>query len=57
MNMHYRNTEKDILLPNTVSQKDENLHTAGLDDTAIPHIIFKITEILLEKYSIPRGTQ
>ena len=36
---------KDLLLPNTVNQKD----TAGLDDTAIPHIKIKITEIPLEK--------
>ena len=25
-------------LPNTVVQKDEKPHTAGLNDTAIPHI-------------------
>ena len=32
---------------NTVSQKDKKPHTAGLDDTAIPHkdIKIKITEI------------
>ena len=36
-------------LPNNVSQKDEKPHTARLDDTAIPHIKFKITEIPLEK--------
>ena len=30
---------------NTVSQKDEKPHTPGLDDTAIPHIKIKITEI------------
>ena len=41
-------TVKD-LLPNTVSQKDEKPHTAGLDDTVIPHIKIKITEIPLEK--------
>ena len=34
---------------NTVKQKDEKPHTAGLDDTAIPHIKIKITEIPLEK--------
>ena len=34
----YLNTVKDILLPNTISQKDEKQHTAGLDDTTIPHI-------------------
>ena len=48
-NEQYRNTVKDLLLPNTVSQKDEKPHTAGLDDTAIPHIKIKITEIPLEK--------
>ena len=47
-NEQYRNTVKDLLLPNTVSQKDEKPHTAGLDDTAIPHIKIKITEIPLE---------
>ena len=40
---------KDLLLPNTVSQKDKKLHTAGVDDTAILHIKIKITEIPLEK--------
>ena len=35
-NEQYRNTVKDLLLPNTVSQKDEKPHTAGLDDTEIP---------------------
>ena len=48
-NERYRNTVKDLLLPNTVRQKDEKLHTAGLDDTAIPHIEIKITEIPLER--------
>ena len=45
----YRNTVKDLLLPNTVIQKDEKPHTARPDDTAIPHIKIKITEIPLEK--------
>jgi len=40
---------KDLLLPNT--QKDEKPPTAGLDDTAIPDIKIKITEIPLEKKS------
>ena len=40
---------KDLLLPNTVSQKDEKPHTAGLDDTAIPHFKIKITELPLGK--------
>ena len=40
---------KDLLLPNTVNQKDKKPHTARLDDTTIPHIKVKITEIPLEK--------
>ena len=48
-NEQYCNAVKDLLLPNTVSQKDEKPHTARLDDTAIPHIKIKITEIPLEK--------
>ena len=48
-NEQYRNTVKDLRLPNTVSQKDEKPHSAGLDDTAIPYIKIKITEIPLEK--------
>ena len=36
-------------LPNTVVQKDEKPHTAGLNDTAIPHIKIQITEKTLEK--------
>ena len=40
---------KHLLLPNTVNQKDKKPHTARLDDTAIPHIKVKITEIPLEK--------
>ena len=47
-NKWYRNTVKDLLLPNTVNQKDEKPYTAGLDDTAIAHIKIKITEIPLE---------
>ena len=45
-----------IVLPNTVSQKDEKPHTARLDDTAIPHIKIKITEIPLEKKAQYRNT-
>ena len=37
-NERYRNTVKDPLLPDSDSQKDEKPHTAGLDDTAIPHV-------------------
>ena len=48
-NKWYCNTVKDLLLPNTVNQKDEKMPSAGLDDTAIPHIKIKITEIPLEK--------
>ena len=49
LNEQYRNTAKDLLLPNTFSQKDEKPHTTRLDDTAIPHTKIKITEIALEK--------
>ena len=48
-NKQYRNTVKDLPLPNTVSQKEEKPHTIGLDDTAIPYIKIKTTEIQLEK--------
>ena len=34
-NERYHNTVKDPLLPNTVSQKEEKPHTAGLDDTGL----------------------
>ena len=40
---------RDLLLPNTVNQKDEIPHTAELNDTAIPHLKIQITEIPLEK--------
>ena len=54
-NEPYRNTVKDLLLPNTVSQKDKKPHTARLDDTAIPHIKIKITEkYRLKESSIPQ---
>ena len=47
-NKWYPNTAKDLLLPNTFKQKDEQPYTAGLDDTAntAPD---KITELPLEK--------
>jgi len=48
-NEQYRNNVKDLLLPNTVSQRDEKPQTEGLDDTTIPHIKIKITEIPLGK--------
>ena len=34
-NKQYRNTVKDLLLPNTANQKDEKSHTVGLTDTAL----------------------
>lgn len=45
------------------SQKDEKLHTAGLDHTAIPLIEVKLTKMLLKKNSqycntrFPRGVK
>ena len=42
---------EDLLLLNYIpfSEKDEKPHIARLDDTAIPHIKIKITQIPLEK--------
>ena len=37
-NERYRNTVKDLLLPNTVSQKDAKPYTTKLDDTVILHL-------------------
>ena len=48
-NERYCSTVKDLLLPNSVSQKGEKPNTAGLDDTAIPFVKIKITEIPHEK--------
>ena len=47
----YRNTVNNILFHRIPSAKnnDEKPHTAELDDTAIPHVKIKITEILHEK--------
>ena len=42
-NEWYCNTMKDLLLLNTVSQKDEKLHTIGLDDTVTKHVKISIT--------------
>ena len=42
-------TVGNIISPNTVSQNDEKPHSAELDDTAIPHVKIKITEIPHEK--------
>ena len=53
-NQRNRNTVKNLLLPNAVSRKDEKPHTAGLYDTAIPHVKISITEIPHEKSSIPQ---
>ena len=47
-NKRYRNTVNNLISPNTVSQNDEKPHTAELDDTAIPHVKIKITEITCE---------
>ena len=47
-------TMEDLLLPNTVNQKDEKRYTVGLEDTAIPHIKIKITENHLQKKSSMR---
>ena len=38
----------NLISPNTVSQNDKP-HTAELDDTAMPHVKIKITEIPHEK--------
>jgi len=42
-------TKEEPILSNTVTQKDEKPYTAGQDDTSIPYIKIKITEIPLEK--------
>ena len=44
-----RNTVNNLISPNKISQNDEKPHTAELDDTAIPHVKIKITEIPHEK--------
>ena len=55
-NKWYYSTVKALLLPNTVNQKEAKPYTAGLDDSTIPHIKVKNTEIPLEKKPIPRTT-
>ena len=40
---------KDLLLPNSISQKDNKPYTAGLNDSTIPQIKIKITETPLEE--------
>ena len=47
-NERYRNTVKDSFVYR-IPLPRRKPHTAGLDDTAIPHIKIKITEIPLEK--------
>ena len=37
--------KRKYTVPNTVSKNDEKPHTAELDDTAIPYVKIKITEI------------
>ena len=51
-NERYRNTVKLLLLPTTISQKDEKPHTTDLDDTAILHV--KILKILIPQYRNPQ---
>ena len=41
----------NLISPNTVSQDEEKPHIAELDDTAIPHVKIKITEIPHERKS------
>ena len=48
-NKRYRNTVNNLISLNTVSQTDEKTHTAELDDTAIPRVKIKITEIPHER--------
>ena len=45
-NKQYRNTVKDLLVPNTINQKDEKPHTAGLNE-------YKLPKYRLKKSSIP----
>ena len=51
-NERYRNTVKDSFVYRIPLPRMKP-HTAGLDDTAIPHIKIKITEIPLEKKKKP----
>ena len=48
-NKRYRNTVNNLISLNTVSQNDEKTHTAELDDTAIPRVKIKVTEIPHER--------
>ena len=49
-NERYHNTVKDLLLPNTISQKDEKPHTTRLDDATKR---FKLPKCCMKKSSIP----
>jgi len=42
-NERFLNTLKDLLQSNTVSQKEEKPHTAGLDDTAREDLNYRNT--------------
>ena len=53
-NKRYRNTVNNFISPNIVSQNDEKPHTTELDDTTIPHVKIKITEIPRKKSPIPQ---
>ena len=55
-NGQYQNTVKDLLLQNTVNKKNEKSHTAGLNDTAIPHIKIKIPQFTVNPLMSPSST-
>ena len=55
-NTRYRNTVNNPISPNTVSKNDEKPHTAELDDTAVPYVKIKITEIPHNKKAQYRNT-
>ena len=52
VNEQYRNTLKDLLLPISVSRKDEKLHTVRLYDAMILHVKIAITKIILQEKSL-----
>lgn len=49
-------TVRETLFPNTVSQKDEKLHTCTLDDTPVLHVRIKFTywKYRMKKKLIPQ---
>ena len=47
-NKQYCNTVKDLLLPNTINQKDEKPHTAGLNECKLPKYRLKKSSIPLQ---------